>query len=50
VTAFDPNIVVAGGETSGLYYSSDKGETWKYGSLKGERIVVWHTARIGRIR
>lgn len=35
----DPNFVVAGGETKGLFVSGDAGETWKYSGLKGERIT-----------
>jgi hypothetical protein len=34
----DPNVVVAAGESSGLYASTDAGKTWSYHSLKGERI------------
>lgn len=35
----DPDLVVAGGETKGLFISRDAGETWQYFSLKGERIT-----------
>ena len=36
---YDPNVVAAGGETSGLYFSTDRGETWEYAALKGQRIT-----------
>jgi hypothetical protein len=36
----DPQIVAAGGESSGLFVSRDAGVTWKYVGLKGERITV----------
>jgi hypothetical protein len=41
---WNPDLVVAAGETSGLYYSKDAGVTWTYHSLKGERIstLVFH--------
>lgn len=40
---YDPNIVVAGGETTGLFISHDAGETWQYNALKGERITTLAT-------
>jgi len=36
---FDPNVVVAGGETNGLFLSLDAGETWKCVGMTGERIT-----------
>ena len=36
---FDPNVVVAGGETNGLFLSLDAGETWKCAGLSEERIT-----------
>jgi len=35
----DPNIVVAGGETKGLFISRDAGNTWNTIALAGERIT-----------
>ena len=35
----DPRLVAAGGETSGLFLSTDAGETWKHVGLQGERIA-----------
>ncbi len=35
----DPNIVVAGGETKGLFISRDAGKTWTHSALAGERIT-----------
>ena len=35
----DPRLVAAGGETSGLFLSTDAGETWKHAGLQGERIA-----------
>jgi hypothetical protein len=35
----DPNLVVAGGETKGLFISRDAGETWTSIGLAGERIT-----------
>ncbi len=34
-----PGLVAAGGETSGLFISTDAGETWKHAGLQGERIT-----------
>ena len=47
VVAFDPNrpeIVMAAGETRGIFISRDTGRTWKPAGLDGERItcVVFH--------
>tara|TARA_R110000850_G_scaffold104576_4_gene215036 strand:- start:1631 stop:4996 length:3366 start_codon:yes stop_codon:yes gene_type:complete len=36
----NPEQVVAGGKTSGLFVSNDKGLTWEYAGLKGEPITV----------
>jgi len=36
---FDPNVVLAGGETNGLFLSLDAGETWKSVGMTGERIT-----------
>jgi hypothetical protein len=36
----DPNVVAAGGESSGLYISSDRGDTWQYTDLNGERVTA----------
>jgi len=35
-----PNLVAAGGESSGVYVSRDAGDTWQYAKLKGERITA----------
>ena len=35
----DPALVAAGGETSGLFLSTDSGETWQHAGLKGQRIT-----------
>ena len=35
----DPNLVVAGGESKGLFISRDAGETWTSVGLAGERIT-----------
>ncbi len=35
----DPNLVVASGETKGLFLSRDAGETWSSVGLAGERIT-----------
>lgn len=35
----DPTLVVAGGETKGLFISRDGGETWTSAGLTGERIT-----------
>ncbi|MFT5409234.1 MAG: hypothetical protein ACI9NC_001955 [Verrucomicrobiales bacterium] len=35
----DPDLVVAGGETKGLFISRDAGETWTNIALSGERIT-----------
>ncbi len=35
----DPNLVVAGGETNGLFISRDAGKTWTSVGLAGERIT-----------
>jgi len=35
----NPDHVIAAGETKGLFVSSDGGDSWTYGSLKGERIT-----------
>ena len=35
----DPNLVVASGETKGLFISRDAGETWTSAGLTGERIT-----------
>ena len=35
----DPNLVAAGGETSGLFLSADAGETWQRAGLPGQRIT-----------
>lgn len=35
----DPKIVVAGGETKGLFISRDTGKTWTHIALAGERIT-----------
>ena len=35
----DPNLVVTGGETKGLFISRDAGETWTNIALAGERIT-----------
>ena len=35
----DPSLVVAGGETKGLFISRDAGETWDSAALIGERIT-----------
>ena len=36
---YDPKLVVAGGETKGLFISRDAGETWTSAALTGERIT-----------
>lgn len=35
----DPQLVVAGGESKGLFMSRDAGKTWAYAGLAGERIT-----------
>ena len=35
----NPSLVVAGGETSGLFISRDTGQTWTQAGLRGERIT-----------
>ena len=35
----DPNLVAAGGETKGLFVSTDAGRTWKQAGLAGQRIT-----------
>ena len=35
----DPSLVVAAGETKGLFISRDAGETWSSAALSGERIT-----------
>eukprot|EP01047_Picozoa_sp_COSAG01_P003346 COSAG01_NODE_97_length_26660_cov_100.642935_18_plen_1196_part_00 len=35
----DPNLVIAGGETKGLFLSRDAGQTWANMGLNGERIT-----------
>jgi len=34
-----PNLVVATGESSGVYLSQDAGLTWQYAGLKGHRVA-----------
>lgn len=36
----DPDVVIAGGDSTGLFASHDAGKTWKYVGIKGERITV----------
>jgi photosystem II stability/assembly factor-like uncharacterized protein len=36
----NPDFVVAGGYSEGVYTSRDEGETWNYSGLKGERITT----------
>jgi len=36
----DPDVVIAGGDSTGLFTSHDTGKTWKSVGLKGERITV----------
>jgi len=35
----NPSVVAAAGETSGLFFSRDAGETWENVGLKGERVT-----------
>lgn len=44
VDPHDPTFVVAGGYSAGLWISTDTGESWRYSSLKDERIscVYFH--------
>ncbi|MBA3871630.1 MAG: hypothetical protein H0X30_20985 [Anaerolineae bacterium] len=39
VDPFDPNVVIAGGYSKGLWISTNSGETWTYSGLKDERIA-----------
>jgi hypothetical protein len=48
--AGDPNVVAAGGETSGLFVSQDAGETWKHAGFEGERITCLRFRLAGRKR
>jgi photosystem II stability/assembly factor-like uncharacterized protein len=47
VDPHDPDCVVAGGYSGGLWISTDGGETWRYAGLRDERIVCvcFHPAR-----
>lgn len=38
VSPFDPAIVLAGGYSAGIWRSTDRGVTWSYAGLRGERI------------
>jgi hypothetical protein len=46
--AFDqnhPDHAIAAGETSGIYFSTDAGETWTYQMMNGERISAVYLHR-----
>jgi len=51
VDPFDPNVVVAAGNTRGIWRSTDQGDTWKYSGLEKEPFGCmvfdpYHKARL----